>query len=189
MTETEQLEIAKNKATELNIQFHPSIGLSKLQEKIDEVLNKPAEKAKLPPPNALNTKDASPLPKKALSKAERLIEKRNDAARKVRVRISCMNPSKKEWEGDIFSVSNSIVGTHKVYVPFNNEEGWHIPNIIYKHILERECQIFVKAKGPRGEKIKKSKIIKEFSVELMDQLTKAELQDLATRQTMANNLD
>lgn len=189
MTETEQLEIAKNKAIKLNIQFHPSIGLSKLQEKIDEVLNTPIKEAKLPPPTASNTKDAIPFPKKGLSKAERLTAKRDDAARLVRIRVSCMNPNKKEWEGEVFTVSNSVVGTHKKYIPFNNEEGWHVPNIIYKHMLERECQIFIKTKGPRGEKVKKGKIIKEFSIELMDQLTKEELQELAIQQAMANNID
>jgi len=123
------------------------------------------------------------------SKAAKLARLRKEASRLIRIRISCMNPNKKEWEGEVFTVSNSAVGTHKKFVPFNNEDGWHVPNIIYKHLLERECQIFQTVKGPRGNKIRKGKLIKEFAIEVLTPLTPVEIQELATQQAMGNNID
>ena len=41
-----------------------------------------------------------------------------------------MNPTKKEWEGEIITVSNALVAvTVKKYIPFAAEDGWHVPQI------------------------------------------------------------
>lgn len=108
-----------------------------------------------------------------------------DASRLIRVVVSCMNPLKKEWEGEIFTVANSLVGTYKKFVPFNIDEGFHIPHIIYEQLKERMFQTFVSEKGPRGERIKRGKQVKEFAIQLLDPLTAEELKDLAQRQAMA----
>lgn len=114
---------------------------------------------------------------------------RREAAKLIRVRVNCMNPAKSDYEGEIFTVSNSVVGTFRKYVPYNNEEGWHIPQIIYDMLQEKQCQIFVNAKGPRGQKVKKPKLIKEYAIEVLDPLTRKELEDLAQRQAMAHSID
>jgi len=100
-----------------------------------------------------------------------------------------MNPDKKEWEGEVFTASNSIIPTQKKFVPFNAENGWHVPQIILNMIKERQCQVFKTVKGPRGEKIRKGVLVPEFSVEILDALTQNDLNDLAKTQAVANNLD
>jgi len=107
------------------------------------------------------------------------------ASRLVRIRVNCMNPNKTEWEGEIFTVGNRFFGFKK-YVPFNNDEGWHVPFMIYEHLKERKCQIFYNTKDDRGNKTREGKLIHEFAVELMDPLTSEEMQELAQRQAMAN---
>lgn len=185
-----ELEELKETATEMGITFHPAIGLEKLKEKI---ANFSAPEAAL---DATLNKEAPAVPaavKIDLSKPERIIEtlaqmkarKRREATRLVRVRVSCMNPNKKSWEGEILTVSNSLVGSIKKYIPFNNEEGWHIPYMMLLHLKERQCQIFVKKKGPKGDNVVIAKLIKEFSVELLPDLTEAEIKDLAQRQAMS----
>ena len=100
-----------------------------------------------------------------------------------------MNPNKKEWEGEIITAGNAGVGTFKKYIPFNADEGWHVPNIIYQVLKGRECQVFSTVTGPRGNKFRKGKLIKEFAIEVLPPLTEDELKDLAQRQAMAKSVD
>jgi len=179
-SEPTELALLKTRATQMGISFHPKIGVVKLKDKIELTLkgqNAPIEVT----------------PKIVMPKIETAVTKREsaykEASRLVRIRVNCMNPLKKEYEGDIFTISNSVVGTFKKFVPYNNEEGWHVPNIIVEHLKERQCQVFYTVKGPRGNKIRKGKLIKEFAIEILDPLTGDELHELAQRQAMANNLD
>lgn len=179
-----ELDLLKEQATKMGITFHPNIGLDKLQAKVDNFIpgqtDAPVEVKK--EPYKLNTA----LPERIIeTKTQLLDRKRKEATRMVRVRIACMNPNKKEWSGEILTVSNSLVGSIKKYIPFNNEEGWHIPYMMYLHLKERECQLFIKKKNSRGRQIAVPKMIKEFSVELLPDLTQQEMKDLAQRQAMA----
>ena len=77
----------------------------------------------------------------------------------------------------------------KKYVPFNADEGWHVPTIIYKQLVNRECQVFTTVRDARGNASRKGKLIKEFAIEVLPQLTPDELQELARRQAMAKSID
>lgn len=173
-----ELENLKVRAEKLGVKFHPSISAEKLREKIkahqaegegEAGSNEPKEK----PASA----EEHPSLKKLRLKREGL--------KLVRVNITCMNPAKKEWEGEIFTVSNNAVGTVKRYVPFNTEDGWHVEQILLNQLRERQCQIFVTEKDSRGNKIRKGKLIREFAIEVLDPLTEEELDELAQRQAMA----
>ena len=111
-----------------------------------------------------------------------------EATKLVRIRVTCMNPAKKEWEGEIITVGNAGVGTYKKYIPFNADEGWHVPNIIYQALQERQCQVFVSSKTKNGVTIRQGKLIKEFAIEVLPPLTEEELKDLAQRQAMAKSI-
>ncbi|TXH17424.1 MAG: hypothetical protein E6R03_03985 [Hyphomicrobiaceae bacterium] len=110
---------------------------------------------------------------------------RKEAMKLVRIRVTCMNPAKKEWEGETFTAGNSVTGTVTKYVPFNIDDGWHVPNIIYKMMRRRECQTFVNVRGPDGKSVKRGKMIREFAIEVLDPLSPQELHDLAQRQAMS----
>jgi len=111
------------------------------------------------------------------------------AMKLVRIRISCMNPNKREWDGQFFAVGNRFLGDIRKYVPFDNDEGWHVPQIILTAIQNYRCQIMVEAKDRLGNKTKKAKLIKEFSVEIMDDLSPKELKDLANKQALSHAID
>lgn len=174
----DELTVLKERADKLGISYHPSIGVDKLREKINAKLS------------GETSEEAAGVTAPASPSADQIrIERIRRATELVRVRVTCMNPFKREWEGEIFTVSNSAVGTHKKYVPFNAEEGWHVPRIILNQILERQCQIFVTEKDSRGNRVRRGKLIKEFAVEILPPLTEAELKDLAQRQAMARSID
>jgi len=189
-TEPADLNALKVHAKSLGIVFHPMIGLKKLQDKVANHStapepNIPTQAVSSQPPAIMSI----PKQKRVIPTIEMHAKIVKEATKLIRVRVACMNPNKKEWEGEIFTVSNSIVPAQKKYVPFNAEEGWFVPRIILNVIKERKCQVFHTIKGPKGEKIRKGKLIPEFSVEELAPLNEHEFNDLAKRQAMANNLD
>ena len=171
-----ELENLKARAEKLGVKFHPSISADKLREKIaasqasgeGEVGNSTSGEA---------GEVESPAAKKLRIKRE--------ALKLVRVRVTCMNPLKKEYEGEILTVSNNAFGTVKRYVPFNNEEGWHVEQVLLDVLRERQCQIFYTEKDSRGNKVRKGKLIREFAIEVLPPLTEKERKELAQRQAMA----
>lgn len=172
----DEMSLLKDRANRMGIKFHPNIGIDKLREKVKGELQ-----------TQINKASVSSIGEE--TKGQRNQRLRKEASALVRIRLTCMNPNKKNHEGEIFTVSNSVVGTHKKYVPFNADNGWHIPKMILGVIQERECQVFVKGKDAKGREISRGKLIKEFAVEILEPLTQAELDDLAQQQAMANNLD
>ena len=171
----DELTSLKQRADLLGISYHPSIGLEKLRDKVNAALSSQEETK----PEEVSQ---DPVAETMDQKRRRL---RDEAAKLVRIRVTCMNPNKKEWEGEIFTVSNNAVGTVKRYVPYNAEDGWHVEQILLNQLRERQCQIFVTDKDSRGNKIRKGKLIREFAIELLDPLTDKELAELAQRQAMA----
>ena len=171
-----ELENLKSRAEKLGVKFHPSISAEKLREKIKAHQADGEGEAGEVGPKAEDTTENPSLKKLRLKR---------EALKLVRVRITCMNPAKKEWEGEIITVANNAVGTVKRYVPFNTEDGWHVEHILLEQLRERQCQIFVTEKDSRGNKVRKGKLIREFAIEVLDPLTEEELRDLAQRQAMA----
>lgn len=117
------------------------------------------------------------------------LRKRNHALALIRVNLTCMNPAKREWDGEIFTVGNGLIGSISKFVPFNTEDGWHIPRIMYNMLRDRECQIFVTITDERRNKVRKGKMIKEFAISVLDPLTPEELKELADRQAATRAID
>lgn len=166
----DELTTLKARADLLGISYHPSIGLEKLKEKLAAVNTQPKE------------------PESEPVKVEKL-DPKADALRLIRIRLQCMNPAKKEWEGEIISVGNSVVGTVKKYIPFNADEGWHVPKMLFDYLNEKQCQVFVTVKDARGNSIRKGKLIKEFAIDVLPPLTEGELKEMARRQALGRNVD
>lgn len=176
----DELTTLKQRADQMGLSYHPSIGVAKLRDKINDALagdkGEGSEEGQ--------TEGAEEATEGESLKARRK-RKREDALQLARIRVTCMNPQKKEWEGEIFTVSNNLVGTQKKFVPFNADDGWHVPRIILNQLKNRECQVFHTVKDERGNKMRQGKLIKEFAIEELPPLTEKELQDLAQRQAMA----
>ena len=152
----------------MGIKYHHMSGVEKLKELLAEQ-DTPAEKEEKSSPRI--TKQ----------------DKRKAANKLVRVRISCMNPNKKEWSGEIFAAGNRHIGNIKKFIPFDVEDGWHVPEILLKVIRRKRMQQFVEKRAANGQKIKVGKLVPEYAVEVMPDLTEKELQQLAQRQAMAKS--
>ena len=171
----DELEVLKARADRLGISYHPSIKVEKLREKLEKEMSGEI------PEKATPTK----VVKEEETEAQLNNRKRLEATELIRIRVTCMNPQKKDWDGEIFTTGNAIVGTIKKYVPFNADEGWHVPRMIYQQMLERQCQIFYTITNRNNVKTRAGKLIREFNIEVLPPLTVEELKEIAQRQAMA----
>jgi hypothetical protein len=205
-TGEDELTALKKRAKLMGINFHPNIGVDKLRAKVNNKLSEdtpgaeddaqgikevPVTSRKATPNRPLTIKQK--LSRKChepLTESEykrwKLGKDRRDAGRLIRIRVTCMNPNKKDWEGEIISVGSAKMGTYKKYIPFNTPDGWHVPKAIYEVMKERQCTIFQSTTDEKGRKIRKAKLIPEFSIEVLPPLSEAERDALAKKQAMAN---
>lgn len=214
--EDKAVEKAKHQALKeqcklLGIDFHPATGAKKLAEMIEafkaekngeEAPETPAEPEKETAPEPEKATDPEPEVKKAAPappKHRRRVDEtpgqkktrlRKAATRLVRVRITCMNPNKRDWPGEIISVGNRSIGTVKKFIPFNAEEGYHVPQVLLDFLEAREFQTFVSVKvGNKGQTVKRGKLVKEFAIQRLPELTDEEVKELARKQSMAGGLE
>ena len=184
-----EIDSLKARAKMMGIVFHPNIGVDKLKLKIENALNGIDDEDILKDldPAPVKKSAAPPFMTHAEYSAEVKVKARRNINRLVRCNVSCMNPDKTEWLGEIISVGSAKLGTFKKYIPFNTDDGYHIPNIIYQALLERKFSTYYTVQGPLGQKIRKSKLTKEFNVQKMDPLTKEELKDLRQQQALSGS--
>lgn len=190
LSEEEQLKLLKKRADQIGVKYSNNIGLETLAERINNKLEgkeqKPEEEA--PPPPLVKPEDAGkPAPK---TLREKLVQ---ENMKLVRIRITCLDPKKKEWPGEIITVANEYLGTVRKYVPFGEatEEGYHVPYCIYKYLKARKflnIRTYKDRKNQNQIKIE-SNWVPEFAIEVLPQLTKEELAKLAAAQSAAGGLD
>ena len=170
ITTNDELESLKQRADLLGLNYHPSIGLDKLRDKVNAAVVE-------------ETPKEQPKEVKLSEGALRAIKKK-EAGKLIRIRMTCMNPAKSEWEGELFTAGNSVVGSYTRMVPFGVE--WHVPQIMLNMIQARRYQRFYTERAKNGIQVPRSALSKEFAVEILPQLSENELSDLAQRQAMAN---
>lgn len=178
----DELTTLKARAQMLGLSFHPSIGLEKLREKVNA-----ATTGAVPEEPVAKAVPQVVVPE---TPAQIRVRLKQDAMRLVRIRVTCMNPAKSEWDGEIMTTGNAVVGSVKKFIPFTGaEDGWHVPYIMYEQLRDRQCQVFSTVTDSRGNKVRRGKMIREFAIEVMPQLTPAELAELAQRQAIAKSID
>lgn len=172
--ELNELDLLKSRAQDMGIDFHPSIGVDKLKAKIAEHQTK-----SLAPATPSNIGQSG---KAAIRQA-----KVKEATKLVRLRVTCMNPHKREWTGEIFTVANKAVGTLRKFVPFDVE--WHVPHFIYKVMAARKFRMTKQVSDGKGGKIAQNKFVPEFNIEILPALTEAQLKELAADQAKRGAID
>lgn len=166
MSETELTKL-KERADMMGISYHPSIGVEKLREKVNAKLQGETEEEK-------------PESESTLSLREERIK---EGTKLVRIRLTCMNPAKSEWKGEIISVGNKAIGNVRKFIPFEGyEDGYHVPQIIYNFLKNRKFQRFRTVKTKNGVEVKRAELVNEFAVEVLPPLTEEELAQLRADQ-------
>lgn len=176
--EIDEKEMLKDEATELGISFSGNIGTATLRKKIADHLEAEASGG------GSSNKPAAVNKEAALTTRQRRNKKRKDLMALRRVMVTCLNKNKQENTSQIFTFSSGLTGTLKEAVPF--DVPWHIPTAIYNTIRDKNFQTFYTSKDPKsGGETRTGKLVKEFTVQLLDDLSEKEVADLVKAQAMA----
>ena len=173
----DQLAMLKTKADTLGVTYSPNIGVDALREKINAKMNGEPEK-----------KEESKVSEGPREKTKMEIRQEAflDATRLVRCRITCMNSSKADLPGEIFTVSNNVVGSIKRYIPYGEQiDGWHVEKMLLEMLKEKQFQQLRTKKGANGQILPETKWVREYAIEELPPLTQEELKVLANKQAAA----
>ncbi len=168
---TAELDALKQLAENKGIEFHPNIGLEKLKVKIAE-FDKQFEETPKP---------------KMTNQAKKREEARIKHMKLVRCRIACMDPAKREWQGEWLSVGNAVLGFHTKYVLFDHE--YHLTQFMIDNLKDKKFRMSKDVPDGKGGKYSKNFFPASYNIEILDPLTEQELADLAADQAKRGAVD
>lgn len=176
--ELKEIDVLKERADKMGLKYSPNIGLETLRTKIEKALNG-------------EQNDPDEEKEGRLSEVERQgklrMKLRKEALKLVRIRVTDLDPKKKDLQGEILCAANEFVGTVKRYVPYNGEP-WHVEQIILDMMRDREF-LNIKTVKTKGEGVSiEKKWVKEYAIEILPPLTKEELSKLAAAQAAAGSV-
>jgi hypothetical protein len=158
-------EILQEQADKLGISYRSNISTSALKEKIQAQLNE--------------SRSADP---QQFSDVDALTSLRLKATELVRVVISPVCPRRIQLDGEIVTVGNGKIGMHSKYVPFNLEQGYHLPRIILDHLRTCKFNDYYTTTDENRNQITKARSRKAFIIDELEPLTQAEIDVIAARQ-------
>ena len=176
--ELKEIDVLKERANQMGLKYSPNIGLETLRTKIEKALS-----------GAEN--DSNEEEERQLSKVERdnklRAKLRKEALKLIRIRVTDLDPKKKDLPGEILCVANEYVGTIKRYVPYNGEP-WHVEQMILDMMKDREF-LSIKTVKTRGQEVSiEKKWVKEYAIEILPPLNKEEISKLAAAQAAAGSV-
>ena len=172
-----ELSELKAQAKELGLAFSPNIGEEALRKKIEAVTVTPIGSTE---PDA-----------EAVAKTQQVRNVKKEALRLIRCRIANNDPAKNDLMGDFYTVCNSVIGKVTKYVPFRGTaaESYHIPYCIYQFLKTKKFVQITPATGSNLNATDRAQLMPEFTLEVLEPLTKEELAELAKEQAAGNRID
>ena len=208
----DELEILKGRARMMGIEFSNNIRVDTLRERIAAKLAEGEAKtetvevvagpnplevvapvvtavAEQPAAQVTPTSPEAPPVSPVVSLRQQLVA---EATKLVRVRITNMDPKKRDLHGEVLTVANEFIGTIRKFVPFGEQtdDGYHIPQCIFDMMSEKK---FLDIRTPKDPKTGLPKVVtrwvREFALEVLPPLTPEELAQLAQAQLAAGGAD
>lgn len=199
-----ELDVLKQRARMMGVEFSNNIGVETLRERIRAKAEEQSNATAAPAPALFDpalipaaTQQASfqantgggpalgiePKPAKPLTLRQYL---QREQMKLVRVRITNLDPKKKNLPGEVFTVANEFLGTVRKYIPYGevSDDGYHVPYCIYRELESRRfLDIRTFKERANGNKIRvEQRWAKEFAIEVLPHLTPTELKQLAVAQ-------
>ena len=184
----DELTMLKQRASMMGIQFSNNIGLETLRKKIEDKMEGRADSDAAPQINPLaGETTAQPVKRKTLR--QKLYD---EQMKLVRIRVTNLDPKKKDLPGEVITVANEHLGTVRKFVPFGEvtDDGYHVPYCIYRFMEKRKFLNIRIVKDLRtGAERVESNWVKEFALEVLPQLTPQQIANLRTAQIAAGSVD
>lgn len=171
------LEQLKQQADELGIKYSPNISAATLEQRIAEHINASEGLAN----TRVDEGEITPIP--VLSQAEKVKQIRKEALRLVRVIVTSMDTTKRDYHGEFFQVSNRILNV-KRFVPFGHVT--HVEAVLLEQIRERQMRVTI---PETRDKAPESRLVPAFAIKELEPLTADELDKLAKAQAARNSVE
>ena len=188
-----ELDMLKSRAKLMGITFSNNIGLDALKTKIEE--HKQASEAKTQTQAPAQTNEQQPEAQAENQNKTKTISLRahlqKEKMKLVRLRITNLDPKKKDLPGEILTTGNEYLGTVRKFVPFGEatDNGYHVPYCLYEMLRDRKFLSIKTRKGPKGQTIVEQQMVREFALEILPPLTEAELARLSAAQLSAGGVE
>ena len=189
-----ELDMLKQRAKLMGITFSNNIGLDALKAKIEE--HKAGVAQKQDTSSIVQTaQNDDPIEQVEQTLKVKKVSLRSylqkEKMKLVRLRITNLDPKKKDLPGEILTVANEYLGTVRKFVPFGEQtdNGYHVPYCLYEMMRDRKFLSIKTRKGPRGQTIVEQQMAREFALEILPPLTEAELARLSTAQQAAGGIE
>lgn len=170
-----KLAALKETADSLGITYHPNIGEEALNKKIAD--------------HAVQMTESAVVKHRNINLRDHL---KQQAMKLVRIRISCLDPKKKELPGEIFTVANEYIGTVRKFVPYGDatDEGYHVPHCLYEMLNNSQFLSIRSIKDPKSGTTRiETSYVRQFAIEVLPPLTPDELRELAIAQQAAGSIE
>ena len=189
-----ELDMLKSRAKLMGIAFSNNIGIDALKTKIEE--HKKASEAKTQTQALAQTNEQQPEAqtenqKKKAKTISLRAHLQKEKMKLVRLRITNLDPKKKDLPGEILTTGNEYLGTVRKFVPFGEatDNGYHVPYCLYEMMRDRKFLSIKTRKGPKGQTIVEQQMVREFALEILPPLTEAELARLSAAQLSAGGVE
>lgn len=163
-----EIELLKTQADILGLQYKGNISAKALRKQIMDVLLASVEDEDTGQSN------------------DSRVELEKESSKLIRAIVMPVAAHMRDYQGQVFSVGNSVINTISKYIMFNTE--FHVPNIILKHIQAQQMQYFV-TNRVNGREVRESKMANAYNVTILPTLTKEELIELGRSQENRNAID
>lgn len=190
-TAVDELALLKERAKQMGIPFSNNISLETLRKRISDKMEGKEEPEVNPLTGDVEIAAITSAPKKLDAKQNALALRKmmqRDQMKLVRVRITNMDPKKKDLPGEIWTVSNEYLGNVRKMIPYGEQtdEGFHIPYCLFR-LLQSKRFLHIRTVKDRvtGVERQEKQWVKEFSLDVLPDLTKEELARLAAAQAAA----
>ena len=187
----DELALLKERAKQMGIPFSNNISLETLRKRISDKMEGKEEPEVNPLTGDVEIAAITSAPKKLDAKQNALALRKmmqRDQMKLVRVRITNMDPKKKDLPGEIWTVSNEYLGNVRKMIPYGEQtdEGFHIPYCLFR-LLQSKRFLHIRTVKDRvtGQERQEKQWVKEFSLDVLPDLTKEELARLAAAQAAA----
>ena len=187
----DELTLLKERAKVMGIPFSNNISLETLRKRVaDKMEGKdeaPEVNALTGDPEIAQALETKPLDPQANAVALRKLMHAKQM-RQVRVRVTNMDPKKKDLPGEIWTVANEYLGTVRKFVPYGEQtdDGFHIPYCLYRLLDSKRFLHIRDVKDRTTGIVRQDKVwAKEFSLDVLPTLTRGELDRLAAAQAAA----
>ena len=187
----DELTLLKERAKQMGIPFSNNISLETLRKRIADKMEGKDEPEVNPLAGDSEIAAITSAPQKLDAKQNALALRKlmqREQMKLVRVRITNMDPKKKDLPGEIWTVSNEYLGNVRKMIPYGEQtdEGFHIPYCLFRLLQsKRFLQIRTVRDRVTGLERQESQWVKEFSLDVLPDLTKEELARLAAAQAAA----